>query len=118
MELFTRKDVPEELTWDLTALYSSEAKLNEDMEKIRRLSEEIETDYRGKLSSVETIQACLDKYRELEQIAAIALSYCSLSASVDYSDAALQERNETFRRMYAQAASRLKIGRASCRERV
>ena len=57
------------------------------MEKIRRLSEEIETDYRGKLSSVETIQACLDKYRELEQIAAIALSYCSLSASVDYSDA-------------------------------
>ena len=83
MELFTRKDVPEELTWDLTALYSSEAKLNEDMEKIRRLSEEIETDYRGKLSSVETIQACLDKYRELEQIAAIALSYCSLSASVD-----------------------------------
>ena len=30
MELVTRKDVPEELTWDLTALYSSEAKLNED----------------------------------------------------------------------------------------
>lgn len=107
MELVTRKDVPAELTWDLTALYSSEEKLNEDMEKIRRLSEEIETDYRGKLSSAETIQDCLDKYRELEQIAAIALSYCSLSASVDYSDAALQERNETFRRMYAQAASRL-----------
>ena len=56
MELVTRKDVPAELTWDLTALYSSEEKLNEDMEKIRRLSEEIETDYRGKLSSAETIQ--------------------------------------------------------------
>ncbi len=107
MELVMRKDVPVELTWDLTALYDDEAKLKADMEKIRQMSEEIEKNYKGKLSTIEAIQACLDRYRELQQIAVIALNYCSLAASVDYSDAALQERDEALSRLYAQTASRL-----------
>ena len=42
MELMQRKDVPVELTWDLTAIYDDEAKWKADVEKVRRLSEEIE----------------------------------------------------------------------------
>ena len=34
MELMQRKDVPEELTWDLTAIYGDEAKLTADMENM------------------------------------------------------------------------------------
>ena len=42
MELMRRKDVPVELTWDLTAIYDDEAKLTADLEKIRQLTDEIE----------------------------------------------------------------------------
>ena len=107
MELMKRKDVPVELTWDLTALYDDEAKWTADMEKIRTLTDEIESTYKGRLTSVEAILACLDKYREWEALATLVGSYCSLAASVDYSDAALQEKDEAFSRLYAQMNSRL-----------
>ncbi len=38
MELLTRKDVPQELTWDLTALYKTEEDLNADVEKVKALT--------------------------------------------------------------------------------
>ena len=107
MELMKRKDVPTELTWDLTAIYDDEAKLTSDIEKIRRLTDEIERDCKGKLTSAEAIQACLDKYRELEELRISAGNYCNLAASVDYGDAALQERDEAFARLDAQVSSRL-----------
>ena len=109
MELVKRKDVPVELTWDLTALYDDEAKWKADMEKIRVLTDEIESTYKGKLTSVEAILACLDKYREWDELATLVGNYCSLAASVDYSDAALQERDEAFSRLYAQVMSRLRF---------
>lgn len=107
MELMQRKDVPVELTWDLTAIYDDEAKLSADMEQIRQLTDEIEKDYKGKLDTVENIQACLDKFRELKHLRIFAAEYCYLAASVDYSDAALQERDEAFSRLDAQVSSRL-----------
>ena len=107
MELMKRKDVPVELTWDLTALYDDEAKLTAGMEKARTLTDEIEAAYKGKLTTVEAIQSCLDKYREWEELVTLAGNYCNLAAAVDYSDAALQERDESFSRLYAQMNSRL-----------
>ncbi len=35
MELMTRKDVPQELTWDLTALYKTEADFQSDIDKVK-----------------------------------------------------------------------------------
>lgn len=107
MELMKRKDVPAELTWDLAAIYDDEAKLTADQEKIRRLTDEIEKNYRGRLNTSENIHACLDKFRELEQLRIFAANYCNLAASVDYGDAALQERDEAFSRLDAQVSSRL-----------
>ena len=107
MELMKRKDVPVELTWDLTALYDDEAKWKADMEKIRVLTDEIEAVYRGKLTTVDAIQGCLDKYREWDELVTLVGNYCNLAASVDYSDAALQEKDEAFSRLYAQMNSRL-----------
>ena len=107
MELMKRKDVPAELTWDLTAIYDDEAKLTADMEEIRRLTDEIEKNCKGRLDTAENIQTCLDKFRELEQLRIFAANYCNLAASVDYGDAALQERDEAFSRLDAQVSSRL-----------
>ena len=107
MELMKRKDVPVELTWDLAAIYDNEAKLTADMDKIRTLTDEIEAAYKGKLTTVEAIQGCLDKYREWMELAGRAGNYVQLAAEVDYGDAALLERSESFSRMYARMNSRL-----------
>ena len=107
MELMQRKDVPVELTWDLTAIYDDEAKWKTDVEKVRRLSEEIEQNYKGKLTTAEAIHNCLDKFREWEELMILTVQYSSLAASVDYGDAALQERNDALSRLDAQMASRL-----------
>lgn len=78
MELMRRKDVPVELTWDLTALYDDEAKWKADAEKVRLLAEEIERDYKGKLNSAENIQACLDKCRTWMELNERAGNYVHL----------------------------------------
>ena len=41
MELMTRKDVPQELTWDLTALYKTEADFQSDIDKVKALTDKI-----------------------------------------------------------------------------
>ena len=107
MELKKRKDVPVELTWDLTALYGSEADWNADLEKLRQIAEEIEQAYKGRLNSVENILACVDRYRTWTEILYLAGNYANLAASVDYGDAALQDRDETFARLEARMLSRL-----------
>ena len=107
MELMKRKDVPVELTWDLTALYAREEDWKADMEAFRRLTDELERDYKGKLTAAPVIQACLDRYRVWLELADRAGNYAQLAGEVDFGDAALQERSEAFSRIYAQAASRL-----------
>ncbi len=107
MELMKRKDVPEELTWDLTALYDSEAEWQADVEKVRLLAEEIEEGCKGRLTGVEAIHSCLDKYRAWMELIARVGAYASLAAAVDYGDAALQERDEALMRLDAQMSSRL-----------
>lgn len=107
MKLMKRKDVPVELTWDLTALYAREEDWKADMEAFRRLTDELERDYKGKLTAAPVIQACLDRYRVWLELADRAGNYAQLAGEVDFGDAALQERSETFSRIYAQAASRL-----------
>ena len=83
MELMKRKDVPVELTWDLGAIYDSEEKWKADVEKARLLTEELQRDYKGRLTSVAAIHSCLDKYREWEELIILAEGYCNLAASVD-----------------------------------
>jgi len=109
MELVKRKDVPVELTWDLTAIYDDEAKLTADLEKVRTLADEMETAYKGKLRTAEAILACLDQYRVWTELNERAGNYVQLASEVDFTDAALQERYAAFSRMYAQCSSRLRF---------
>ncbi len=107
MELAKRNEVPVELTWDLSAIYPSEAAMQADADWIERTARGIEQEFKGKLTDVETILRCLDQYRALIERSNLVGSYCHLAAEVDYTDAALQERSAKIRRMWAQAASRL-----------
>lgn len=107
MELAKRSEVPVELTWDLSAIYPDEAALQADVDWIERAAREIERDFKGKLTDAETVLRCLDAYRALTERRVLAGSYCNLAAEVDYTDAALQERNARVQRLWAETYSRL-----------
>ncbi len=107
MELTARKDVPEELTWDLSALYATEEDMLADVRRMEDLSQEIETRYKGALSSPEQINACLDDLRTLYEIEGRAARYTGLAVEADYTDASHQEQNDRLQARMAQIDSRL-----------
>lgn len=102
-ELAMRKDVPEELKWDLSLIYKSEEAMNADMEKARALQKAIVATYKGKLSDADNIVHCLEAYEEYSKLETLIGSYTSLAVETDYYDTYNQERAERidgeFRRM-------------------
>ena len=107
MELVMRKDVPEELTWDLSAIYETEEKMLADAEKMEKLSKELEQRYKGKLSTPERINACLDELRSLQHIITLVGNYADLAVSVDYYNVHNQERNDRISLKLSEIYSRL-----------
>ncbi len=102
-ELAMRKDVPEELKWDLSLIYKSEEAMNADMEKARALQKAIVASYKGKLTDADNIVHCLEAYEEYSKLETLIGSYTSLAVETDYYDTYNQERAERidgeFRRM-------------------
>ena len=107
MELKSRKDVPEELTWDLSLIYKTEEEMYQDVDKVKSLSEHMVKEYKGKLFTPQIVGACLDDYREIVRMLTLISTYCDLAVSVDYYDTHNQERNDKISRFVAQTLSML-----------
>ena len=107
MELMMRKDVPEELTWDLNAIYATEEDMLRDAEKMEAMSLEIEKRYKGKLNTAEQINACLDEYRALLAVSTLVSNYSYLAVEVDYLNAHNKERNDRIELKMSEIFSRL-----------
>ena len=117
MELKSRKDIPIELTWDLSSIYKTEEEMNQDIEKVTSLSSRILQDYKGKLDSPQKVNACLDKFREVERLLTLINHYCDLAVAVDYYDTYNQERNERILSLISEISSSLSfiaINRTGC----
>lgn len=106
-ELLFRKDVDKKLMWDLSLIYPTEEKMQEDFNRTKEMVETIEKKYKGKLAEAGTIEDCLTEYRKLVEIMTLIGSYTSLAVSVDYYDSALQERNNRIGNWFAEIQSRL-----------
>lgn len=109
MQPKARKDVPVELTWDLTSIYKNEGEMRADIEKVKVLSDRMVKDYKGNLNTPQAINACLDDYREVERLLTLLSNYCDLAVSVDYYDTDNQERNEKISRLATEIISSLKF---------
>ena len=107
MELKSRKDIPTELTWNLSSIYQTEEELNQDIEKVKTLSGAILQNYKGKLDTPQQINACLDEFREVERLLTLINHYCDLAVSVDYYDTYNQERNERTLNLISEISSSL-----------
>ena len=107
MELARRKDVPEELKWDLSLIYKTEEEFQTNLAAAKELADKIEQTYPGKLNDPDKIVACLSDYEELQKKLTLLSHYTSLAVSVDYYDTESREKNERISAMYAEIASRL-----------
>ena len=107
MELQKRSEVPEELKWDLSLIYPTLEDWQADFDASVKLSEDIEKQFKGKLTDAQTIVDCLAHLEALYKKADLVGNYASLSVSVDYYDTGNQERASRAGSAMAQISSRL-----------
>lgn len=105
--LLERKDVDPGLTWDLSAIYETEEAFHSDVKTMRELSQKIEEEYKGKLSTADKINGCLDELKELYRIMGLTVNYSQLAVSVDYTNNTNQDRNFKVMNLLAEIESRL-----------
>jgi oligoendopeptidase F len=107
MELQKRSEVPEELKWDLSLIYPTLEDWQADFDASVKLSEDIEKQFKGKLTDAQTIVDCLAHLEALYKKADLVGNYSSLAVSVDYYDTGNQERASRASSAMAQISSRL-----------
>ncbi len=115
-ELKSRKEIPEELTWDLSHIYATEEDMFRDAEKMEQMAGEIVEKYRGHLDTPERIEACVTAYRQVYELMMLTGSYCDLAVSVDYYDNYNQERNGKISRLIARLQSSLSFVKSEIME--
>ncbi len=115
-ELKDRKEVSEELTWDLSRIYATEEDMLCDAREMERLTQEIVEKYKGRLDSPERMEACVTAYRRVYELMTLTGNYCDLALSVDYYDNHNQERNGKISRLIARLQSELSFIRSEIME--
>lgn len=106
-ELKYRKDVPVELTWDLSKIYATEEDMLRDVEEMKALAKRIVDKYKGNLNTPENIGACVTEYRRVYELMTLTGNYCDLAVSVDYYDNYNQERQGRISRLSSELQSDL-----------
>ena len=102
-----RKDVDQSLTWDLSAIFSTEEAFEEAVNNGKVLVNEIEKEFKGKLNTGDMINNCLDKVKKALELLMLAGSYTHLAVSVDQTNTENQARNMKLRNIIANLQSRL-----------
>lgn len=85
--ILRREEVDQNYTWDLSHIYKSQEALEKDLEEAKRLTGEIERDYKGKIKTSEDVVKSLDLLRKLYEISVKIMSYSYLKVSVDHTNA-------------------------------
>lgn len=102
-----RKDVDERYTWDLSAIFKTEEEFEQRLDELIKLSYEIEKEFKGKLNNPKTINACLDKLRDLYEIRGLLSTFSYLSVAVDQKNTENQTRQMKTSTILSEAISRL-----------
>lgn len=101
MEMIMRKDVPQELTWDLSLIYPTEEAMQADADAARALADTMVERFQGKLTDAKTVNDCLDCLRTVQEKLNLAANYCDLTVSVDFYDSYNQQRNDRISQLYS-----------------
>ncbi|MFW6237742.1 MAG: oligoendopeptidase F [Halanaerobiales bacterium] len=91
-----RKEVKEDLKWDLSRIFADEEEFEEGLERVKKKKDNIKKRYKGELSDPETILCCLGEYEELMITAHHVYTHAMLAVSVDETN---RENAERFNRI-------------------
>lgn len=106
-QVLSREEVDNNLTWDLTDIFKSEEEFEAAVKKAEELTDEIESEFKGRLEEAGIINACLDKLRDLYELLIQTSSYAYLAVSVDQTNAENQGRNMMLGNILSQIESRI-----------
>jgi oligoendopeptidase F len=110
MQMKKRHEVPEELTWDLTHLFTDQAAYQNALADLDRLTGEMEQAYAGRITGSAEPLFLLDAVRQYEQLQILlerAGTYANLAVSVDMTNDQLNSQYMTFDARAAAWTSRL-----------
>lgn len=102
-----RSEVSENLKWDLSLIYKSEEDMRKDLEKCKELCKEMEEKYKGRLSSADAINDCINTYEEFLIKVYLISSYTSLDVSTDHTNTKAQQLDAQVSSEYIELLSRL-----------
>ena len=104
-----RKDVPQHLTWDMTALYATPEDFYADLDKAGKLADELTSESMLNLTDGHSIIRLLQTYEAYLTILSKAGTYAGAQSAVDMSDSELQIRARDFDSKVAQLNSQTAI---------
>lgn len=104
-----RKDVPQHLTWDMTALYATPEDFYADLDKAGKLADELTSESMLNLTDGHSIIRLLLTYEAYLTILSKAGTYAGAQSAVDMSDSELQIRARDFDSKVAQLNSQTAI---------
>ncbi|MBM6614768.1 oligoendopeptidase F [Desemzia sp. RIT804] len=81
-----RSEVPEQMKWDITAIYKSRAEFDAAVEATKGTVEDFVQKYEGQLTTAQTISAAIKDYESLLQTQMHLNYYAYLPVSADISD--------------------------------
>ncbi len=103
----TRREVAEELTWDLTDLFQSSAEWETELQLVQQDLPKITT-YKGKFKeSAQTLSSCLIELEKLQQRLIRVATYASLRQAADGTDPANQADSSKVAGMLAKVNAEL-----------
>ena len=102
-----RSEVQENLKWDTSRLYKTKEDMLKVLHECTKRSKEIEDKYKGKLTTGDAMNKCLEEYSGLLQDIYLVSEYASLNVSVDYTDAEAKKTESIVTSEASQIFSRL-----------
>lgn len=100
-----RSEVPVELTWDTSRLFKSSEELMSSLEALKKLTDDMVENYKGKLTSAKAINDCMEKYNQWNIMVDHLYSYVELNVSVDYTNADAQKEQALVMSEFSKAFS-------------
>ncbi len=92
MELVNRKEVPAELTWDLSLIFPDENAMWKALEETKAETGKFVGKFAGKLNTAENIVRCLSEMEPIRVSMERIWNYAGLAMEADYTDNSLRER--------------------------
>lgn len=106
-ELKIRADVPEELTWDLTALYETKEDFEAAVEELKKAVDQFIADYEGKLTETSIIVEALKTYEEIQETMVYTYDYAFLPATTDLTNPEYVQLSRSTDNLFAELGAKL-----------